>query len=74
MSVEFLSSLFSDNQSNDVLIGKIIDKVAGITFSPFIKTHEFEPAGATHLVLWFLAMPAMLSRDACAPTVMQMAP
>ncbi|TCP87962.1 CubicO group peptidase (beta-lactamase class C family) [Sphingomonas sp. PP-CE-1A-559] len=41
---------YSYNQTNYVLLGKIIDRVAGVPFAQYIKAHEFEPAGATHLV------------------------
>lgn len=38
---------FRYNQTNYVLLGKIIDKVSGTSFANYMKRHEFEPLGAT---------------------------
>jgi CubicO group peptidase (beta-lactamase class C family) len=36
---------FSYNQTNYVLLGKIIDRVSGMPFTRFIQTRQFAPAG-----------------------------
>lgn len=38
---------FRYNQTNYVLLGKIIDRLTGMPFTRYIATHQFAPAGAT---------------------------
>ncbi len=39
---------FRYNQTNYVLLGKIIAKLSGTPFTRYMKTHEFDPVGASH--------------------------
>lgn len=39
---------FRYNQTNYVLLGKIIDRLSGTPFTHYMKTHEFDPVGASH--------------------------
>lgn len=39
---------FRYNQTNYVLLGKIIDKLSGTSFTRYMKTREFDPVGASH--------------------------
>lgn len=41
---------FRYNQTNYVLLGKIIDKLSGTPFTRYMTTHEFNPVGASHFV------------------------
>lgn len=40
---------FRYNQTNYVLLGKIIDKLSGMPFTQYMKTREFDPVGASRL-------------------------
>lgn len=39
---------FRYNQTNYVLLGKIIDKLSGTPFTQYMRTQEFDPVGASH--------------------------
>lgn len=41
---------FRYNQTNYVLLGKIIDRLSGTLFTRYMKMHEFDPVGASHFV------------------------
>jgi hypothetical protein len=56
--------LISYNQTNYILLGKVIDKLSGQPFTQFIKEHQLDSARCEIL---FMLMTAMLCRIVPGP-------